>query len=248
MLLKEAEALLDSNRENYYKAKNTLNDDAAALASLYSGRDRLELELFNAEAALDDELDSYSGEQGLAGFLRSLWDDEKAQAKVDGLKKQIDEINIKIDENEKHVAKTSSSIKNYSDLSVATASGNLDSISGAIDGFHNNMLRAGKASQDMLNQQVVDEQTAYDEMVKASKNGNSLITKDMIESQGKRVIYAKEQASKGKFFAAKTAEEQGSAYAGGLKSKEGDAKQAGSDLRNAASNSLNSVDAYSIYP
>lgn len=246
MLLKEAEALLDSNRENYYKAKNTLTDDAAALASLYSNRDRLELELFNAEAALDDELDSYSGEQGLAGFLRSLWDDEKAQAKVDGLKKQIDEINIKIDENEKHVAKTSSSIKNYSDLSVATASGNLDLISGAIDGFHNNMLRASETSQDMLDQQVVDEQTAYDEMVKASKNGNSLITKDMIESQGKRVIYAKEQASKGKFFAAKTAEEQGSAYAGGLKSKEGDAKQAGSDLGNAASNSLNSVDTYSI--
>ena len=137
-------------------------------------------------------------------------------------------------------------MKTYSDLSVATASGNLDSIAGAVDNFHNNMLRAGQASQDLLDQQVLDEEKKYKDMVKASKKGNSLITKDMIDSQGERVIYAKEQAAYGKFFVAKTAEEQGDAYAGGLKSKEGDVKQAGNDLGDAASNSLNSVDAYSI--
>ena len=108
------------------------------------------------------------------------------------------------------------------------------------------MLRAGQASQDLLDQQVLDEEKKYKDMVKASKKGNSLITKDMMDSQGERVIYAKEQAAYGKFFVAKTAEEQGDAYAGGLKSKEGDVKQAGNDLGDAASNSLNSVDAYSI--
>lgn len=246
MLLKEAETLLDSQRETYYSYKDSLDDDAAALASLYSDRDQLELDLFNAKVALDDELDSYSGDQGLAGFFRNLWNDDKAQEKVDGIQAQIDELDKSIAEHEKTVAEKTSSMKTYSDLSVATASGNLDSIAGAVDNFHNNMLRAGQASQDLLDQQVLDEQTAYNDMVKASKKGNSLITKDMIDSQGERVIYAKEQAAYGKFFVAKTAEEQGDAYAGGLKSKEGDVKQAGNDLGDAASNSLNSVDAYSI--
>ena len=246
MLLKEAETLLDSQRETYYSYKDSLDDDAAALASLYSDRDQLELDLFNAKAALDDELDSYSGDQGLAGFFRNLWNDDKAQEKVDGIQAQIDEVDNRIAEHEKTVAEKTSSMKTYSDLSVATASGNLDSIAGAVDNFHNNMLRAGQASQDLLDQQVLDEQTKYDNMVKASKKGNSLITKDMMDSQGERVIYAKEQAAYGKFFVAKTAEEQGDAYAGGLKSKEGDVKQAGNDLGDAASNSLNSVDAYSI--
>ncbi len=246
MLLKEAETLLDSQRETYYSYKDSLDDDAAALAADYAKRDQLELDLFNAKAALDDELDSYSGDQGLAGFFRNLWNDDKAQEKVDGIQAQIDELDNSIAEHEKTVAEKTSAMKTYSDLSVATASGNLDSIAGAVDNFHNNMLRAGQASQDLLDQQVLDEEKKYKDMVKASKKGNSLITKDMMDSQGERVIYAKEQAAYGKFFVAKTAEEQGDAYAGGLKSKEGDVKQAGNDLGDAASNSLNSVDAYSI--
>lgn len=246
MLLKEAETLLDSQRETYYSYKDSLDDDAAALASLYSDRDQLELDLFNAKAALDDELDSYSGDQGLAGFFRNLWNDDKAQEKVDGIQAQIDEVDNRIAEHEKTVAEKTSSMKTYSDLSVATASGNLDSIAGAVDNFHNNMLRAGQASQDLLDQQVLDEQTKYDNMVKASKKGNSLITKDMMDSQGERVIYAKEQAAYGKFFVAKTAEEQGDAYVGGLKSKEGAAKQAGEDVSKTTVDALGSADTYSV--
>lgn len=246
MLLKEAETLLDSQRETYYSYKDSLDDDAAALAADYAKRDQLELDLFNAKAALDDELDSYSGDQGLAGFFRNLWNDDKAQEKVDGIQAQIDEVDNRIAEHEKTVAEKTSSMKTYSDLSVATASGNLDSIAGAVDNFHNNMLRAGQASQDLLDQQVLDEQTAYNDMVKASKKGNSLITKDMIDSQGERVIYAKEQAAYGKFFVAKTAEEQGDAYAGGLKSKEGAAKQAGEDVSKTTVDALGSADTYSV--
>ena len=83
MLLKEAETLLDSQRETYYSYKDSLDDDAAALAADYAKRDQLKLDLFNAKEALDDELDSYSGDQGLAGFFRNLWNDDKAQEKVD---------------------------------------------------------------------------------------------------------------------------------------------------------------------
>lgn len=245
--LKKAQAWLDANQSNYLEACEKQREASNNLIFAENDLIKTSSDLFVAESWLKDIQDQRGKtyENIIASgkdYNDVLFD---AQAKVDGLKEKQKELQDNYDDCGNKLSKFNSIIQNYEGVGSSIIEGDTDKINQALERGMENFITAETGTRAVLQQQVDDYKTEYENMKTAVERGSEYVSEEELAAAKRRYKIAEEELEKKGDMEKAKAEENGDKYVSGIKSKEGDVKQAGEDISNTTVDALGSADAYS---
>lgn len=204
--MKQAEALIEANMDDYVEAVTKQKELSQDLASAYNERAERAVELNKLENDRNEIQEAYdklmerARRQGRA--FRYGPGDQELQQNYYELTKQIEEAEKAMKTNEETIESLvgtmegyNAAIENHEGLVEAMETGNKN-MGEAVLAFTNTLLRAGSATDKSLKEQYTNYTKTYSNMVQATKENGSLITKSQVEEAARMVILSAQELDK----------------------------------------------------
>lgn len=243
MKLKEAEAFLDANQQVYVDAKqqrkDAIDEQTAAEAKLIEKK----RELYTAESYLND-LEAKRPQ--LLDALRQRGEDytevlELQKEKVGGLKDEQKFLQDRYNEFGATIDDCNTKIQNYDSVSTAVMKGNTEELGGILTKAHENFVTWETGTREVLEQQVLDYQTEYENMKIAVENGNTNVTQADLNAKQQLYESAKAELDKKVAMEEQKAKESTEKTAQAISSGKGKIQNASADNMNSAVNATRNV-------
>ena len=204
--MKQAEALIEANMDDYVDAMTKQKELSQDLANAYNERAERAEELSRLENELNEIQEAYdkvrerSRRQGRA--FRYGPGEQELQQNYYELTKQIEEAEKAMKTNEETIESLvgtlegyNAVIENHEDLVKAMETGS-ENMEEAVLSFSNTLLRAGSATDKSLQTQYANYTKTFSSMVTATKEKGSLITKTQVEEVAKMVVLSARELDK----------------------------------------------------
>ncbi|MDE5916549.1 MAG: hypothetical protein K2G62_00290, partial [Oscillospiraceae bacterium] len=223
ILIKEAQAALDAEQSFYMEAQKNIDGAKMRLAENQQGLKAIDKEIADVQLeyvnlltmSLKDYEEKYGHNEG-----KTIGDTKtELEGKIDGLIEQQEQLQGALNNSEEAYYKYSKSIKNNNGVAAAIVSKDTDSIRRSLDDLYNGFVTCETGTKEMLQKQEDDIRAEYEDMRKAVKEGNTLITQEDIDAQHIRLNRAIDENNKKTQEMKRGAEEAGDKYAEGIISK-----------------------------
>jgi len=204
--MKQAEALIEANMDDYVEAVTKQKELSQDLASAYNERAERAEELSKLENERNEIQEAYdklmerSRRQGRA--FRYGPGEQELQQNYYELTKQIEEAEKAMKTNEETIESLvgtmegyNAVIENHEGLVEAMETGNKN-MGEAVLAFTNTLLRAGSATDKSLKEQYTNYTKTFSNMVQAAKENGSLITQAQVEEIARMVVLSAQELDK----------------------------------------------------
>lgn len=241
---KRAEALLDVNKQSYTDAiqkQSTAYNEYNDKVEQCSESEKKLKEAQEHRQALIDEFNN--------GTDKSL---ARQQAYTDELKRADKAISTATEahnKNKKALEKANenylnycNTIQNYEGLMEAVASGDAKKLTDAMGKLSKSFLTAENSTKSMLETQLKDFKTQYENMKVAVRKGMPGVTQEQVDQMGNLVKQAENELNKLQPKAKESGKKSGEKYSEGVKSKKDSAKKSGTEVAKNADDGLKSKD------
>lgn len=188
---KRAEAILVANQDAYTEAYMKRRDAAQQLTIAEADFNEVvtkanekqkEVNEINAEynRILEGTSDWY-GRTGIEAAQDYMYANQQIVDELEPLKKAVTDTRQSLVEATTAYEGYNQIVQNYEGLSSAIVTGDMDAINDALIRTENNLKTHGVTTTDVLKEQADKYDKYYNDLLKASKEGNSKITKEQIE-------------------------------------------------------------------
>lgn len=232
----KAQAVLEANKDAYQNAiqyqQKGVSEYAAALQTLKQKQEEYAASsevLAQKEQQLQN-LQQIGGDK-TGSFARQV---EKLRIANEGQKAALDETKKAVEDYKNKYVEASTTIANYEGLAAAIKDGDAQKINAALSNITYNFKTAQTATKSILEQQLKDAQTTYNNLKAAVELGAEGVTQAQVNEAKKLVDMSKAELDKLAPEAKKSGQKAGSDYAKGVGSKSGSAKKSGEKVGKAA--------------
>jgi len=202
---KQAEAMLEANREAYTEAikhqtdaymayKNTQDDVAQTQREIAAASAEAEQMAIALEQARKLEAEgNVRAAQTTGNYSQAMTD---AQERVKGLQDQLGQQNEALATAEEVMVNYATIIQNQNDLMAATVSGDQEQIRQAVENAKNSFITAETGTRESLERQLLDYQTKFAEMRMAVEQGAPGITQAQVDEMERMVMKSSAELAK----------------------------------------------------
>lgn len=232
MKLKEAEAFLDANQQNYYDAQKQREEALERQAAMESDLIRKSAEIYAAEMGLYDlENKRPYAMDALAKSGMNLAEAQEYQKeKIATLRGEQELLQGQYDDLDTTIANHNTMIQNYDSVSTAVMQSNTEELGGILTKAYENFATSETSTREVLEQQVLDYQTEYENMKIAVENGNTNITQADLNAKQQLYESAKAELDKKVAMEEQKAKEGTEKTAQAISSGKGKVQSAAADV------------------
>lgn len=202
---KEAEALLEANRDAYTEALKRQTETFTTYRDLQRDVTQTQTELAAASASLENEqilaaraqeLNNEGQRQYATVAAEASARAREQQAIIEGLRAQLEQQKTALDETGTAMTGYATIIQNQEALMAATVTGDEAQIQAAIDATKNSLITAETGNRESLQRQLENYQKHYVEVKSAVEEGAPGITQAQVDEAGRMVERAREELDK----------------------------------------------------
>lgn len=205
MITKKANALLAANEDSYMEAQTNLAAESSKYSDALDNKKVVERRLQKAQsaksafedlnsygagtdayyAAVDRFVSQYGGDLGIdqsdiANNSTKVY--QQIEKMINDTNTELEAANQKIEEGLNSVISSQSIIKNYEDMQVAIASGNVDEIEACNTRLLNNLKTAETGTRETLKKQMDDAHENWKDLQQKYDEGAAGISKSMVDT------------------------------------------------------------------
>ena len=241
---KRAEALLEASKEDYTEAIAKSAEAYAKYNKAVEDASKTAEDLAQAEKrASDIRALLTDGMPKTAEELTALNDQYlEAQKIVDIVNGKYSDQKQALTDAEETYFKYQSTIQNYEGVMAAMASGDVDTLSQALDRLSNNFMTTETATKEMLESQLNEFKSQYAYMKQAVDAGMPGVTQAQVDAMAKLVDDAEAELEKLGPKAEKSGKKTGDDHAKGVSNTAGTNKKAGEKVAKETDAGLNNAD------
>lgn len=242
--IKEAEAAIDSVRDDYMEAQQELIKVNDARVESELALQEVEGQLIATESAKKDLMRMTSDEirraYGDSADYASVTAD--LDAKIKGLSNKHITLTDSLNDNEDSYSKLKSTIDNYKGLQSASAHGEVDEINKALDDLYQGFITCESGTERSLQNQLDNSKNYYEKLKTAQDRGNKNVTDSMIKDAKERYTRAETEYNKFITMSGEKGGQSGWKFANSLRETAAEAEKSGKELALSGLDGVKSVD------
>lgn len=216
MATKKANAMLSANEDAYMDAQTNLSSAAQTYTDDLNNQKSIERRLDKANSAMQEfeKINDYAAGSdayysAVERFVEKFGDDfdftsndifNQGAAVMESLQKTSGDLNDSLEDSKKNTEEAlntvigyQSQIKNYEDLQVAIASGNVDEIDECNIKLQEGLITAETGTRETLQRQMDNAQSSWQQLQDAYNRGEAGITKSMVDSAHQTYVMSNQQ-------------------------------------------------------